>query len=206
MNVALVDACGANIRSVLGALDRVGCEVTVTADVDTIRSAERVILPGVGTAGDAMQRLQQHQLDKLIPELHQPVLGICIGMQILFAGSEEDNVECLGVFPQRLSRFTADDTRPVPHMGWNSVAVKEHVNEHPLLSGINATDHCYFVHSYAAPVFESTIAVTDYGQPFTAAVATKNFMGVQFHPERSGNVGQRILSNFLELKHQNFNE
>lgn len=197
MNVVLVDACGANIRSVLGALDRVGCKVTVTADAETIASAERVILPGVGTAGDAMQRLQQHQLDKLIPELQQPVLGICIGMQILFAGSEEDDVDCLGVFPQRLSRFAVDDSRPVPHMGWNTVAVKEH----PLLAGISASEHCYFVHSYAAPVFDSTIAVTDYGQSFSAAVAANNFMGVQFHPERSGDVGQRLLSNFLEIKH-----
>ena len=196
MNVVVVDACGANIRSVLGALHRVGCEVTVTADADTIRSAEQVILPGVGTAGDAMQRLQQHELDKLIPQLQQPVLGICIGMQILFAGSEEGNVDCLGIFPQRLGRFAEHDSRPVPHMGWNTVAIKDH----PLLSGMDESDHCYFVHSYAAPVFESTIAVTEYGQPFTAAVAMNNFMGVQFHPERSGRVGQRLLTNFLEIK------
>ena len=208
MKLVLVDACGANIRSVLGALDRAGCDVTVSADAEVVKTADKVILPGVGTAGDAMQRLKQHKLDVLIPLLEQPVLGICIGMQVLFAGSEEDNVDCLGVFPERLRRFPVDKTRPVPHMGWNTVSpvgitaesVGSTESEHPLLAGINEVDHCYFVHSYAAPVFESTIAVTDYGRPFTAAVASGNFMGVQFHPERSGEIGQRLLNNFLNEK------
>lgn len=200
MKLVLVDACGANIRSVLGALDRAGCEVVVSADAETVKSADRVILPGVGTAGDAMQRLRQHQLDQLLPELEQPVFGICIGMQVMFAGSEEDNVDCLGIFPERLNKFSADKSRPVPHMGWNKVsALTTTQPEHPLLANISASDYCYFVHSYAAPVFDSTIAVTDYGIPFTAAVATGNFMGVQFHPERSGDVGQKIIGNFLAM-------
>lgn len=199
MKLVLVDACGANIRSVLGALDRAGCEVVVSADAETVKSADRVILPGVGTAGDAMQRLKQHKLDKLLPELEQPVFGICIGMQVMFEGSEEGNVDCLGIFAQRLTKFSADSARPVPHMGWNSVSASAENASHPLLQGIKGRDYCYFVHSYAAPVFESTIATTDYGGPFTAAVARGNFLGVQFHPERSGNVGQKIIQNFLDM-------
>jgi len=168
----------------------------VTTSGEALQSAERIILPGVGAAGEAMERLQAHQLETLIPELTQPVLGICVGMQVLFAGSEEDDVDCLGVFEPRLRRIVGDKSHPVPHMGWNQVESKQ---AHPLLNGIGAEDYCYFVHSYAAQEFESTIGVTHYNQPFTAAVAEKNFMGVQFHPERSGEVGSRVLKNFLEL-------
>lgn len=200
MKLVLVDACGANIRSVLGALARAGCDVVVSSDAEVVKSADRIILPGVGTAGDAMHRLRMHKLDKLLPELTQPVFGICIGMQVMFESSDEDNVDCLGIFQERLGKFTPDNAHPVPHMGWNKLTKAESgkKSEHPLLTDISKDDYCYFVHSYAAPVFDSTIASTRYGTLFTAAVASGNFMGVQFHPERSGDVGQKIIRNFLE--------
>jgi len=196
MSLVVVDACGANMRSVLGALNRLGVHAEVSADVKTIQAAERIILPGVGAAGEAMDRLRLHKLESVIPALTQPVLGICVGMQVLFAGSDEDDVDCLGVFPERLKKFSASQSFPVPHMGWNRVRA---TGNHPLFASIDATDHCYFVHSYAAGVFASTIAETRYDQSFSAAVAQGNFMGVQFHPERSGTVGQKILENFLNL-------
>ena len=195
MSLVVVDACGANISSVLSALVRAGCDPIVTADSSTIKTAERVILPGVGAAGNAMERLRSCGLDQLIPTLTQPVLGICVGMQVLFKSSEEDEVECLGVFDARLEKFQADPDCPVPHMGWNKV---EPVNNHPLLSNLPEAAYCYFVHSYRAPCFEHTVASSDYGSAFTAAVARDNFTGVQFHPERSADIGAQVLKNFLE--------
>ena len=194
MSLVVVDACGANISSVLGALRRLGCEPTVTADANVIQSAERVILPGVGAAGNAMERLHAHALVDVIPQLTQPVLGICVGMQVLFSGSDEDNVDCLGVFDARLKKFADNPQLPVPHMGWNKLNL---LSEHPLLTNLTSDSWCYFVHSYRADSFDATIASSDYGTPFTAVVAENNFMGVQFHPERSADTGSQVLKNFL---------
>ena len=196
MSLVVVDACGANINSVLGALRRLGCDPDVTKDANSIRSAERVIMPGVGAAGNAMQRLNEHNLIELIPSLTQPVLGICVGMQVLFSGSDEDDVDCLGVFAERLTKFKVAPERPIPHMGWNKLDV---LSEHPLLHGVTEDSWCYFVHSYRASTFDHTLAGCDYGEPFSAVVAKDNFMGVQFHPERSATTGARVLKNFLTL-------
>ncbi len=198
MSLVVVDACGANINSVLGALRRLGCDPDVTKAADTIRSAERVIMPGVGAAGNAMQRLNEHNLTELIPSLTQPVLGICVGMQVLFAGSEEDDVDCLGIFNERLTKFTEVPERPIPHMGWNRLDFNCE-RKHPLLNGLTNDSWCYFVHSFRAATFEHTVAGCDYGEPFSAVVAKDNFMGVQFHPERSAATGARVLDNFLNL-------
>jgi len=195
MSLVVVDACGANISSVLSALVRAGSDPVVSADANVIKSAERVILPGVGAAGNAMERLRSFGLDRLIPTLTQPVLGICVGMQVLFESSEEDDVKCLGVFDARLEKFHTGSEFPVPHMGWNKVEPK---SDHPLFSHLPEYSYCYFVHSYRAPCFEHTVASADYGAAFTAAVARDNFAGVQFHPERSAEVGAQVLQNFLE--------
>jgi len=181
-----VDACGANISSVLSALSRAGSDPVVSADAKVIKAADRVILPGVGAAGNAMARLRSCGLEGVIPALTQPVLGICVGMQVLFKSSEEDDVDCLGVFDARLEKFSAASDCPVPHMGWNKI---EPIAGHPLFNNLPESAYCYFVHSYRAPCFDHTVASTDYGSAFTAAVARDNFAGVQFHPERSAAIG-----------------
>jgi glutamine amidotransferase len=199
-DVAIIDNGGANIASLRYALERLGASSHLTADPDELRAARRVILPGVGAAADAMQRLRALGLDELVPQLTQPVLGICLGMQLLFASSEESDdgadTECLGLITERVTRFPPRRDLPVPHMGWNQVRV---VTPNPLFSGLNDGDHFYFVHSYAAPVGPWTLAATDYGGEFSAAVHHGNFHGVQFHPERSAQPGARVLANFLEL-------
>jgi glutamine amidotransferase len=192
--VAIIAGGGANIASLRFALERLGRESVLTTDADVIRAADHVILPGVGAARAAMERLSASGLDGLIPTLTQPVLGICLGMQLLFEASEEDGARCLGIIPGTARRFDAAPNRPVPHMGWNQV---EAVSDNPLLAGIEAGAYCYFVHSYALPVSPATIAQASYGWPFSAAVAQDNFLATQFHPERSGEVGARILGNFL---------
>lgn len=194
--VVLVDAGGANIASLKFALARLGRESLFTADEATIRSASHVIIPGVGAAADAMARLQANGLDRLIPELRQPILGICLGMQLLFEGSDEDHARCLGIFPGQAHRFTPTPGRPVPQMGWNALVPRA---QHPLLEGVADEAYVYFVHSYALPVSRHTVASANYGEEFAALVASENFHGAQFHPERSGPVGERILKNFLDL-------
>ena len=195
-DVAIIANGGANIASLRFALDRLGASSHLTADVDELRRAPRVILPGVGAAADAMERLQSLGLASVIPTLTQPVLGICLGMQLLFAGSEEGDTECLGIFPARVTRFPDRQGLPVPHMGWNQVVPQ---NGSPLTRGLGDDSYVYFVHSYAAPVGPWTEAVTDYGGEFSAIVRHANFHGAQFHPERSSRAGQRILANFLAL-------
>lgn len=192
--VAIIDSGGANIASLVFALRRLGCEAALTRDPQRIREARRVILPGVGAAADAMERLTAHGLDRLIPTLVQPVLGICLGMQLLFEESEEGPARCLGIIPGTARRFEAT-VGPVPHMGWNQVQRRA---DTPLLSGIEDGEYFYFVHSYALPPGPSTAATADYGGPFTAIAARGNFHGTQFHPERSGRAGARVLRNFLE--------
>lgn len=193
--VALIDNGGANVASVVHALERLGVNAERTASPERIAAADRVILPGVGAAADAMARLQASGLDRLIPTLRQPVLGICLGMQLLFSGSDEGGVDCLGLMPGQAQRFPAGGL-PVPHMGWNELRI---LRPHPLLEGLKDGDYAYFVHSYALPVSADTLVTADYGHEFTAIAARGNFHGAQFHPERSARVGSVLLANFLRL-------
>ena len=187
---------GANIASLQYALERLNVTSLVSAEPETIRAAPHVILPGVGAAGDAMMRLRRDHLHELLPTLRQPVLGICLGMQLLFEASDEGHTRCLGIIPGRATRFAEAPGRRVPHIGWNTVDI---LRESALLAGLKADDYAYFVHSYALPVSRATVASTCYGAPFTACVEWGNFYGAQFHPERSAAVGARVLKNFLAI-------
>ena len=195
--IAIIDGGGANIASLRFALERLGASSILTTDHAVIRAADKVILPGVGAAAAAMQQLEAAGLDKLIPTLEQPLLGICLGMQLLFEASEEDNATCLGIIKGRARRFSPATDRPVPHMGWNSVMP---VGTSELLADIPAGSYFYFVHSYALGLSDATAGSTEYGEAFTSVVRNKNFMGTQFHPERSGNYGAQLLQNFLQLR------
>ena len=195
MSVVIIDSGGANIASLQAALARLGADSTVSSDQAVIRRASRVLLPGVGSAHDAMARLRIAGLDQLIPQLKQPLLGICLGMQILFERSEEGPANCLGVIPGTVGKLQSAPGRPVPHMGWNQMT---QVRPDPLLDGISSIDYVYFVHSFAVPTSIATVAITDYGSAFSAVARRDNFCGTQFHPERSGIVGSRILGNFLK--------
>jgi glutamine amidotransferase len=195
VSVVIIDSGGANIASLRAALARLGAASAVTTDHDVIRRAPRVLLPGVGSAHDAMARLRMAGLDQLIPTLKQPLLGICLGMQILFERSEEGPANCLGVIPGTIGRLRSEPGRPVPHMGWNQMT---QVREDPLLDGVSSLDYVYFVHGFAAPTSGATVAICDYSVAFTAVARRDNFCGTQFHPERSGVVGARILANFLK--------
>lgn len=201
MTLAIIDSGGANISSVKHALKRLGTEPVFTADAATIRSAERVILPGVGAAGVAMSRLRELGLIDCIRELRQPVLGICLGMQLLFDQSAEayqgqDSVECLGIIPGILEKLKPSPGVRVPHMGWNTTSV---VREDSLLNGLPEQPWFYFVHSYYAPIGDSTLTTCTHGKTFAAIVRKDNFYGAQFHPERSARYGARLLANFLEI-------
>ncbi len=197
--IAIIDSGGANIASVMFALERCGANGTLTADPDVIMSADKVILPGVGAAPVAMDRLRQAGLLDCIRSLKQQVLGICLGMQLLFDESEEGATPLLGVIPARVDAFDAASGLTVPHMGWNRLQPTPGGVDHPLLQGVEPGSHVYFVHSYAAPVTADTVASCSYGVDFTALTSRGNFMGAQFHPERSGPVGARILQNFIDL-------
>lgn len=194
-SVAIIDSGGANIASLLFALERLGYDASLTTDADAIRRADRVILPGVGAAADAMQRLRDSKLVDVIRGLQQPLLGICLGMQLLFGSSEEDDAECLGIIAGRARRFEPAEDMPVPHMGWNRVKQN---GDSALFDGIPDESYFYFVHSYAIDVVPATIGQTSYGRDFTSVVCRDNFMGTQFHPERSGKHGARLLQNFLQ--------
>lgn len=194
--IAVIDSGGANIASVQFALQRLGASSILTRDINQIRSADRVILPGVGAAPIAMQSLGTAELIEPIRQLRQPVLGICLGMQLLFRRSSEGNTHLLDIISGDCIAFRVAKGRSVPHMGWNSIRCK---GTHPLLTGLPDLPFMYFVHSYFIPVGVSTIAACTYGDDFTAVVAKENFMGCQFHPERSGELGARILQNFLEM-------
>jgi glutamine amidotransferase len=196
MSVVLVDAGGTNIGSVRYALQRLGVDVALTADAATIRAADKVILPGVGAAGPGMARLHELGLVNLMRSLTQPVLGVCLGMQLLCERSEEGDVACLGVVSASVRRFRDQPGLRVPHMGWNRLQRRR---EHPLLAGLGEQDWAYFVHSYAVPIGDYSLATTDYGGDFSAVIAHGNFYGMQFHPERSATLGAQLLKNFLEL-------
>ena len=196
--IAIIDSGGANIASVRFALERLGVDSVLTADPAVISAAERVILPGVGAAPVAMAQLDRAGLVECIRGLTQPVLGICLGMQLLFERSQEGGTPLLGLVSGTCGAFDPGMGLTVPHMGWNRLLPLGE-GRHPLLAGVEDGAHVYFVHSYGAPVSADTVASCSYGVDFTALVARGNFMGAQFHPERSGPVGARILGNFLAL-------
>ena len=195
--VAIIDSGGANIASLRFALNRLGVGATLTTDARTIQRASHVILPGVGAAAAAMQRLRQTGLNRLIPELEQPVLGICLGMQLLVEASEEDDAECLGVISGVAKKLSASPDTPVPNMGWCPASV---ARQHPLLAGIEDGSYFYFVHSYALPVADYALATASHADEFTAVLSVNNFHATQFHPERSSAAGAQLLANFLALK------
>ncbi len=192
----IIASGGANIASLQFALERLGCHPRVSAEADEIQNASHVILPGVGAAQDAMSRLDAAGLSNVIPRLTQPVLGICLGMQLLHQASDEGNARCLGVLPGHAARLVPQAGRAVPHMGWNQLSA---VREHPLLAGLENGAFAYFVHSYVLAPGDDTVAVCDYGTAFAAVVSHANFHGAQFHPERSAATGARFLANFLEF-------
>lgn len=195
MDIVLIDYKGGNVQSVLFALGRLGVQATLTADAEVIRRADKVLFPGEGEAASAMHELRAQGLDKVLPTLTQPFLGICLGMQLLGRHSEENDTDMLGILPFDVVRFPAGPGLKVPHMGWNNLQQLRS----PLFTGLRDEDYVYFVHSYYAPVGDYTIAQAAYPAPFSAAVQHRNFYAVQFHTEKSGPVGTRILENFLQL-------
>lgn len=191
--VAIIQYNAGNITSVENAVKRLGYQCKVTGNIDEIRQAEKVIFPGVGEAGSAISYLRERGLDKIIQSLTQPVLGICLGLQLMCEHSEEGNTQCLGIFHTTVKRFPAKGI--IPHMGWNNLSsMKSH-----LFEGVNSNDDYYFVHSYYAGLCEETIATCDYLLPFSAAMQKDNFFATQFHPEKSGSVGEQLLYNFLKM-------
>jgi glutamine amidotransferase len=198
MNV-IVDTGCANLSSVKFAVERLGFQVTITDDIEAIKRANKVILPGVGSAKHAMKNIRAKGLVETLQNLTQPVLGFCLGMQLMckssMESSDDKKVECLGIIPTDITPLNAENNR-LPHMGWNTLTS---VSEHPVFEGINVGDYFYFVHSFAAPISEHTVAACQYGSEFSAAVAKDNFIGCQFHPERSSELGSKIIKNFLEL-------
>jgi glutamine amidotransferase len=192
--VAIIDSGGANIASLTFAFERLGIEATLTRDADIISAADRVLLPGVGAARDSMLRLREAGLIDVIRSLTQPVLGICLGMQLLADASEEDDTECLGVIPGIARKLAASVDAPVPNMGW---CPARHDGTHPILAGIPDGAYFYFVHSYALPVTEYTVATAAHSRDFSAVVAKDNFVAAQFHPERSARYGAMLIHNFI---------
>lgn len=199
MNIVIIKYNAGNIRSVLFALERLGYTGTVTDDPESIRQASHVIFPGVGAANSAMPYLADRGLDNVIRSLQQPFLGICLGMQLMCKHSEEYDTECLGLFDIAVKKFPEQDLQgnslKIPHMGWNKLEDLES----PLFAGLDENAFCYFVHSYYAEMSDYTISTTNYGLPFSSALHRDNFYGVQFHPEKSAEVGEVILRNFLGL-------
>jgi imidazole glycerol-phosphate synthase subunit HisH len=197
MNIVIIKYNAGNIRSVLFALERIGVHGLVTDDPVLIRSADKIIFPGVGEASSAMHYLRERKLDRLIQNLEQPVLGICLGMQLLCGHSEENDTVCLGVFTEQVKKFIPvdDEQIKVPQMGWNNI----YDLGSPLFTGVPENSYCYFLHGYYAGLGEATISKTDYIQAYSSALHRKNFYGVQFHPEKSAGVGELVLKNFIQL-------
>lgn len=192
MNVAIIKYNAGNIRSVDFSLQRLGIQANITDDADEIRAADRVIFPGVGEASSAMKYLKEHRLDKLIIDLKQPVLGICLGMQLMCSHSEENDTPCLGIFNQQVKRFPEKGLK-IPQIGWNNIySLSTH-----LFSGISENEYMYFVHGYYVEKCSQSIALTNYILEYSSAIQKDNFYAVQFHPEKSGVFGQRIIENFL---------
>lgn len=199
--VVIIDTGCANVSSVKFAIERLGYQVSISKDPQVVLAADKLFLPGVGTASEAMKNLEERNLIELVKQVERPLLGICLGMQLLGKFSQEKGqkadeiVECLGLCQGEVRLMDTSDL-PLPHMGWNTVKAKP---DHPLFRGIEEGEYFYFVHSFAMPVGEYTIAQCDYGNPFTAAVQSGNYYGVQFHPERSSKAGSKLIQNFLEL-------
>ena len=193
MKVHIIDYGACNIKSIQFALQRMGAEGILSNRSEELKNAERIIFPGVGEAGSAMFKLRNSGLSTTISELKQPVLGICLGMQLLCNSTEESNTKGLGIFDVNIKKFSSK--LKVPQIGWNTI----HNLKSPLFEGITEDEHMYFVHSYYAPVCDQAIALTDYGPNYTSALQKDNFYGVQFHPEKSGAAGEQILANFLKL-------
>jgi len=199
MKVAIIKYNAGNIQSVDYALKRLGVEAVVTADHEEIKAADKVIFPGVGEASTTMAYLRNHRLDKLITALKQPVLGICLGLQLMCRHSEEGDVDCLGIFDETVKKFELQkellSSMKIPHMGWNTISDLKS----DLFNQSIDNQYCYFVHSYYATTGKDTAAICNYPSPFSAALQKDNFYAVQFHPEKSGKVGAMILENFLQL-------
>jgi imidazole glycerol-phosphate synthase subunit HisH len=193
--LVLLDSGGSNLGSVQAAFARLGVDAPVTSDANKIKNATHVILPGVGAARVSMNRLRENGLIDVIPTIQQPLLGICVGMQLLFESSDESDTQCLGLLPGRVKKLPQQTGIRIPHMGWNRLTVSA---QHMLCDGLQ-DENVYFVHSYGADVAEVTLATTIHGNPFSAIVQKDNVMGAQFHPERSGKAGARLLKNFLAL-------
>lgn len=195
MKIAIIKYNAGNVASVMYALDRIGMNYSWTDEEEEIRTADKVIFPGVGEASTAMAYLREKQLDRLIPTLKQPVLATCIGMQLLCKHSEENDTTCMGVFDVAIKRFQSSDLK-IPHVGWNSIEAQ---GQNPLMKDLKASEFVYFVHSYYAPLNPYTSAICDYVQPFSAMLQKDNFYAAQFHAEISGQAGQRVIENFLSL-------
>lgn len=194
MRLVIVKYNAGNIQSVLYALERIGVSAEVTDNPELLQAADKVIFPGVGEASSSMKYLKERGLDKVISDLKQPVLGICFGMQLMCAHSEEGNTECLGLFDEEIRKFPAVRGVKVPQIGWNQIQNLQS----PLFDGIEENAFCYFVHSYYAAIGTHTIGTTEYGIQYSSALHKNNFWGVQYHPEKSAAVGERILKNFIE--------
>ncbi|CAM4382447.1 imidazole glycerol phosphate synthase subunit HisH [Zobellia nedashkovskayae] len=191
MKIVIINYGAGNIQSIKFAIKRLGYEAVLSSDVEEIQSADKVIFPGVGEASSAMAKLRESGLDKIVPNLKQPVLGICLGMQLMCHSSEEGNTEGLGIFDVDVVKF--NNKVKVPQIGWNQIANLKS----DLFKNVNEKDHIYLVHSFYAPLCKETIAESEYGLKYSAALAKDNFYGTQFHPEKSSDVGERILANFL---------
>lgn len=197
MKVVVIDYNAGNTRSVINALSRLGIECELSDKAEVIKSADKVILPGVGKASSAMENLQSKNLIEVIQGLQQPILGVCLGMQLMCKYSEEGTTNCLGIFDTEVKLFIPNGglDYKVPHMGWNTI----NDLSSPLFKGVSELSYQYFVHSYYVPLIKETIATCNYIQPFSAALQKSNFYGTQFHPEKGGSVGEQILKNFIEL-------
>lgn len=195
MKVVIIEYNAGNIQSVRYAMERIGVETILSNDHATIQSADKIIFPGVGEASSAMKSLAQNNLHLLIPTLKQPLLGICVGMQLLCKYSEENNTHCLGVFDLPVKKFDTNMGLKIPQMGWNTIFNLNSV----LMKDIPEESYCYFVHSYYVPLYAGAIATTNYVQPYASAIQQNNFYGIQFHAEKSALVGEKILKNFIAL-------
>lgn len=199
MKLSIVKYNAGNIQSVLYALERIGVQAQVTDDHEALRSSDKVIFPGVGEASSAMRYLKEKGLDQVLLQLQQPVLGICLGMQLMCRYSEENNTDCLGIFDEPVLKFSnapaAASSFKIPQIGWNTI----YDLKTDLFKGLKDGSYCYFVHGFYAAIGEHTIASTDYIQPYSSALHRDNFYGVQFHPEKSATVGEQIIKNFLDL-------
>ena len=193
MKIVIIDYGAGNIQSIMFAIERLGYKATLSNNSNEISTADKVIFPGVGEASSAMEKLVESGLDTLVPNLKQPVLGICLGMQLMCKSTEEGNTSGLGIFDVDIIKFTP--TVKVPQMGWNTI----YNLQSSLFTGINENEYMYLVHSYYAPLCKEAIATTNYGAEYASALQKNNFYGTQFHPEKSGNIGEQILENFLKL-------